>query len=145
MFTRSTRPTTPRRRRGLTLLAGAAVVTMLAAGCATTRVSVDSAGGQGNDFSLLADISADSRFVAGDTNDVWDVFRHDTVTGITDRVSVNSDGSQGNDYTDDATISVGGRYVAFESTATNLVPGDTNNRADIFVHDTDTGGAWVTG
>ncbi len=98
---------------------------------------------------LIADTSAGRavarRFVAGDTNDVWDVFRHDTVTGITDRVSVNSDGSQGNDYTDDATISVGGRYVAFESTATNLVPGDTNNRADIFVHDTDTGGAWVTG
>ncbi len=28
-----------------------------------------------------------------------------------------------------------GRYVAFSSTATNLVPGDSNGREDVFVHD----------
>lgn len=28
-----------------------------------------------------------------------------------------------------------GRYVAFDSTASNLVPGDTNFRKDIFIHD----------
>ena len=27
------------------------------------------------------------------------------------------------------------RYVAFESCATNLVPGDTNNTRDVFAHD----------
>ena len=32
-----------------------------------------------------------------------------------------------------------GRYVAFESDATNLVTGDNNAAADIFVHDTQTG------
>src|SRR5207253_1611748 len=34
-----------------------------------------------------------------------------------------------------ASISADGRYVAFESTATNLVVGDTNGRLDVFVHD----------
>jgi Tol biopolymer transport system component len=34
-----------------------------------------------------------------------------------------------------AAISADGRYVAFASSATNLVPGDTNGRADIFVRD----------
>ena len=33
-------------------------------------------------------------------------------------------------------ISADGRYVAFASAATNLVPGDTNNAADIFMRDT---------
>jgi Tol biopolymer transport system component len=32
-------------------------------------------------------------------------------------------------------ISPDGRYVAFFSEATNLVPGDTNGRGDLFVHD----------
>lgn len=33
------------------------------------------------------------------------------------------------------TISAEGRYVAFHSEATDLVPGDTNGRTDVFVHD----------
>lgn len=36
-------------------------------------------------------------------------------------------------------ISANGRYVAFASTANNLVPGDTNNRQDMFVYDRETG------
>ena len=32
-------------------------------------------------------------------------------------------------------ISAGGRYVAYASAASNLVPGDTNDLTDIFVHD----------
>ena len=55
--------------------------------------------------------------------------------GTFTRVSVSSSGEQGNMHSDDATISANGRHVAFASFATNLVPGDTNNRADIFVHD----------
>ena len=35
-------------------------------------------------------------------------------------------------------VSADGRYVAFESNATNLVPGDTNNAYDVFVHDRQT-------
>ena len=32
-----------------------------------------------------------------------------------------------------------GRYVAFTSSASNLVPGDTNEQSDVFVHDRQTG------
>src|SRR3981189_1487676 len=36
-------------------------------------------------------------------------------------------------------ISADGRYVAFRSDASNLVPGDTNFLADVFVRDLQTG------
>ena len=38
-----------------------------------------------------------------------------------------------------ASISADGRYVAFSSDAPNLVPGDTNDAFDVFVHDRETG------
>src|SRR5262249_48515409 len=38
-----------------------------------------------------------------------------------------------------ASLSADGRYVAFESTATNLVSGDTNGASDVFLKDTVTG------
>ncbi len=116
---------------------------------ATTRVSVDSSGGQGNDTSYLPSISADGRFVAfgslarnlvpGDTNGYTDVFVHDRQIGTTTLVSVDSSGGQGNDTSYDPSISADGRLVAFASYATNLVPGDTNRRLDVFVHDQKSG------
>jgi Tol biopolymer transport system component len=120
----------------------------------TTRVSVDSSGGQGNgDCSLtgVAAISGNGRFIAfesessnlvpGDTNASIppfrgnDVFVHDCVTGSTTRVSVDSSGTQGNDMSDSPSVSFDGRYVAFGSMASNLALGDTNGRYDIFVRD----------
>jgi len=68
-----------------------------------------------------------------------DVFVHDRTTGVTERVSVDSSGSEANNNSIDPSISADGRYVAFESLASNLVAGDTNNREDIFVHDRTTG------
>ena len=59
--------------------------------------------------------------------------------GNTTRVSVASDGTQSNNDSYNPSISANGRYVAFESEATNLVRGDTNNFRDIFVHDRQTG------
>jgi Tol biopolymer transport system component len=114
----------------------------------TERVSVDSAGVQSNGSSGwmggLA-ISGDGRHVAffsdatnlvtGDTNGQRDVFVHDRASGVTARVSVDSADNQGNDFSSDPAISGDGRYVAFYSSATNLVLGDTNGVADIFVHD----------
>ncbi len=60
--------------------------------------------------------------------------------GSTERVSVASDGSQGNsdsggDVDRDVAISADGRHIAFDSWASNLVSGDTNDCADMFVHD----------
>ena len=113
----------------------------------TTRVSIDSDGMEGNMTSMYPSISADghyvtfysnaSNFVDGDTNGKGDVFVRDTVANTTTRVSVDSSGVQGNDYSGGtSSISADGRYVAFESSASNLVSGDTNGTNDIFVRDT---------
>src|SRR5262245_14546477 len=102
----------------------------------TTRVSVDSAGSQGDDSSFRPAISEDGRFVAfasdasnlvaGDTNGVTDVFVHDRATGITERVSVDSSGIEGNGASGAPDLSPDGRFVAFHSLASNLVAGDGN-------------------
>jgi len=115
----------------------------------TIRVSVASDGTQGNGWSGISSISADGRFVAfsslannlvsGDTNGFYDIFVHDRVTGQTNRVNIASDGTQGNSWSNDPSISTDGRFVAFESPANNLVPGDTNGKGDIFIHDRVTG------
>jgi hypothetical protein len=65
------------------------------------------------------------------------VFVHDRQAGTTERVSVASDGTQANggSHVFSPAISADGRYVAFESWASNLVPGDTNERDDVFVRD----------
>ena len=55
--------------------------------------------------------------------------------GHTTRVSVATGGVQGSGNSSDVSLSADGRYMAFESTANNLVAGDTNNRSDIFIHD----------
>jgi len=98
-------------------------------------------------------ISADGRYIAfpsersdlvpGDTNGRTDIFVRDLQTDTTERVSLTSAGAQATSPTgrDDEmffsppAISADGRYVAFDSLATDLVPGDTNGAADIFVRD----------
>src|SRR5439155_15305607 len=114
---------------------------------ATERVSVDSVGAQGNGASFAPGLSADGRFVAflstasnlvpGDTNGVQDVFVHDRLTGTTERVSVDSVGAQGSGASFAPGLSPDGRFVAFGSRASNLVPGDTNAVADVFVRGPD--------
>jgi len=120
----------------------------------TTRVSVGKSGRQANGPSAFAAISADGRYVAfesmasnlvrGDTNKLGDVFVRELATGKTTRVSLNSRGAQARckvsycESTEPA-LSAHGRYVAFESSATNLVPHDTNKLADVFVRDRRTG------
>jgi len=115
----------------------------------TTRVSVSSAGVEGNSLSFQARISADGRFVAfhssatnlvaGDTNAAQDVFVRDLQTNTTERVSVAAGGAQGNGSAGAPSISSDGRFVAFYGQATNLVAGDTNGNQDIFVRDRQSG------
>ena len=112
----------------------------------TTRVSVALTGVPVD--AAAASISGDGRYVAyqsfspqltpGDTNVHADVFVHDRETGETSMVSVASDGTQGNAESGHPSISADGRYVAFQSAASNLVHGDTNNESDVFVHDRQT-------
>ena len=115
---------------------------------ATSRVSVDSTGAQANGINANPKISGDGRYityysnasnlVANDTNGLSDVFVHDRITGVTTRVSVDSAGTEGNDASLVPFPSRDGRYIAFLSYATNLVPGDTNTKTDVFVHDRNT-------
>ena len=111
----------------------------------TERVSVSADGVQGNSGSFGASLSANGRWVAfssyawnlvpNDTNGEEDTFVYDRQTSTIERASVASDGTQGNNDSQNASISADGRYVAFESTASDLVSGDTNAATDVFVHD----------
>jgi Tol biopolymer transport system component len=137
------------------LLAG--VVTLVAcefasAQPATTRANLGPSDVQANgptNIRARTAISADGRFVAfdsvadnlvaGDTNTHEDVFVRDRQTGTTTRVSVGPGGIQADERSVRPAISADGRWVAFESRASNLVAGDTNGAADVFVHDRQTG------
>jgi len=112
----------------------------------TRRISVASNGTQGNYSSYSPSISGDGRYVAyfseasnlvsGDTHNSSDIFVYDTQLNTTRRLSVASNGTQGNYGSYSPSISGDGRYVAYQSDASNLVSGDTNNSSDIFVYDT---------
>ena len=114
----------------------------------TTLVSVSSAGVQGNEESTLSAVSEQgqrvvfqsraSNLVAGDTNNLFDVFVHDIASATTIRVSVTSAGVQGNGASWNPGISADGRFVVFQSSASNLVSGDTNDAIDVFVRDLQT-------
>ena len=111
----------------------------------TSRVSVATSGTQANGQSSLPTISADGVFVAfasaadnlvtGDTNTHQDIFVRNRLSGETTRVNVASGGVQANKVSDKPAISADGRHIAFVSYANNLVPDDTNEIEDIFVHD----------
>jgi Tol biopolymer transport system component len=122
----------------------------------TERVNVSSTGAEANRESFRGMVSADGRFVGfrssasnlapHDTNRALDVFVHDRVTGKTVRVSVATGGAQARGqgvsklvrhsaFMSRPFLSRHGRYAAFTSRAGNLVRGDTNGHADVFVRD----------
>jgi len=137
----------------------------------TTLVSKSSAGVKGNGDSgyffnngAVPAVSATGRYVAfvsSATNLVPDlglggggVFVHDRDAdgdgvfdepgGVTTvRVSVSSAGVPNDGWSSGPAISASGRFVSFFSSATNLVPNDTNGVIDVFVHDRDTDGDGV--
>lgn len=116
----------------------------------TTRLTVNSNGIESNSDAFIAagSVSADGRYVVftsdatnlvtNDTNNAFDVFVEDRWLKQITRVSVNNDGKPGDLNSSQPAISADGRYIAFSSYATNLVPNDTNNVADIFVYDQQT-------
>jgi Tol biopolymer transport system component len=75
--------------------------------------------------------------VAGDTNETSDVYVRDFKTNRFVRISVTTDGGQPTGFADsfNPCISRNGRFVGFASNAADLVPGDTNEHADIFLRD----------
>ncbi len=114
-----------------------------------TRVSINTSDVQGNSNCNAGAVSEDGRFVAfssestnlvsGDNNGSPDIFLRDRLNGVTTRVSVATSGAEANDYCGRPAISADGYFIAFYSTASNLVDGDTNNRADIFIRERLTG------
>ena len=114
-----------------------------------TRVSTDGTGAQGNsssygpvfspDGTKVAFYSLASNLVPNDTNGAIDIFVKDLLSGETIRIATNAAGAQGNDYSYQAVFSPDGTKVAFYSYASNLVAGDTNNNADIFIKDLNSG------
>jgi Tol biopolymer transport system component len=118
----------------------------------THGVELDSVGtggtpaGSGDD-SFLPALSGDGRYVvfetkapfdaAHDTNGTYDIYLHDRVAGTTRLISHAAGGTAGNAQSFEGNggpvISQDGSTVAFASDASNLVPGDNNNRTDIFV------------
>jgi Tol biopolymer transport system component len=90
------------------------------------------------DGRFVAFISVARDLVVGDHNEVGDVFMHDTRTETTIRASVSAVGDEvcgpfSDDCISGAAVSSGGRFVAFNSTASTVVPDDTNRDSDVFV------------
>jgi Tol biopolymer transport system component len=77
--------------------------------------------------------------VAGDDNEVFDVFVHDLLTRTTVRVSVAASGQASQDGATHPAISADGRYVAFERAVAPLVRGamtvHLSNEYQIYVHE----------
>ena len=116
----------------------------------TVLASINQAGtGGGNGDSLPIELSTNGQFalfessasdlVPGDTNNVTDVFVRDLVHETNILVSIGTDGGCANGVSGESAMTPDGRYVAFASTASNLVPGDTNGLRDIFVRDLQNG------
>ncbi|MDS4012184.1 MAG: M10 family metallopeptidase C-terminal domain-containing protein [Defluviicoccus sp.] len=117
-------------------------VKTLAAG-AISLVSTAANGTQGNggsydpifspDGTKMAFRSDASNLVPGDSNGSPDIFIKTLATGAIARISTDAAGAQANGGSGELVFSPDGTKVAFRSDASNLVAGDTNNRADIFV------------
>lgn len=114
----------------------------------TECISVTPAGIPANNASTYPSISADGRYVAFSSAasdiipgliHVGGIYVRDRVLGITFLVSQSSTGEQGNNGSTMPSISADGQMVAFQSTATNLVPGDTNGVSDVFVREISAG------
>jgi Tol biopolymer transport system component len=118
---------------------------------ATGRVIRASVGvaGESDLPSFLPAISGDGRhvtFVSQSTNlvpdhpgFVTDLFVRDTVAERTRLVSATPQGVPGNDSAWTSALDHTGRHIAYYTSASNLVPGDTNGAQDVLLFDQETG------
>nr|WP_017200485.1 S-layer homology domain-containing protein [Arthrobacter sp. M2012083] len=115
-------------------------------------VRLVSATPQGQPGDLRSDgpaISADGKFVAfvSDATNLsnaflpgtQDIYIRDLTGDSTQLVSATPSGNRGNGGSLAASVSSDGRFVAFFSTASDLVAGDSNGVADVFVRDVKSG------
>lgn len=124
----------------------------------TTRINVSTTGAQGNGIRLTppsVSIDGAGRYVAFQTDDsnlvpgsantctvvepgrqpCPGIFVRDLRSGGIRLINVSDAGALANGPSQFPVISADGRYVAFLSSASNLVPGDTNHAWDVFVVD----------
>jgi hypothetical protein len=112
----------------------------------TSLISRTASGAPANGSSLLPRVSANGRYVVyqsfatdlpGGSPTFFDglVYRYDIVTKKTILVSKTPSGALPLAGAGDTAISATGRYIAYESQAHNIVPGDHNSKADIFLYD----------
>jgi len=110
------------------------------------RLSKPSGGGQSNGHSRNADMAEYVMVVAFDSNAtnfvlgdgvLRDVYVYDDTGSsfVVERISADINGGNGNGVSELPKISGDGRFIAFNSTASDLIVGDTNGVKDIFVHD----------
>jgi Tol biopolymer transport system component len=97
-------------------------------------------------FSVSADAeriafdSAADNLVANDTNRHRDVFVRDLAGNTNLLVSTDTNGvAGGNGVSTHPVLDATGRFAAFDSSAANLLSGDTNNARDVFLRDLQTG------
>jgi Tol biopolymer transport system component len=113
--------------------------------CNVHRASVDVQGNEVPFWSMGTSVTYDGRYVSfstmsslmpADTNGTaFDVYLLDLQTNTLELISVALGGASGNlDSHSPGFLSADGRYVAFTSSASDLVPGDTND-TDAFVRD----------
>ena len=89
---------------------------------------------------IIAFESTATNVIPADANGgVSDIFIVSIFNTALELVTVNATGEQANGGSFYASVSRDGEFVAFMSFASNLVTGDTNGRADIFVKDMTTG------
>ena len=108
----------------------------------TELLSVSSAGEPASSASFGGAITADGRVAAfwsdasnlvpGDANGLSDVFARDRRASVTQRVSVSIAGGDSNGNSAAYALDADGTLAIFESHASNLVAGDTNDATDVF-------------
>ncbi len=96
----------------------------------------------GGDSTRIAFHSASPNLVPGDKNDFWDIFLYSKNKPLK-RISLTYNKAERNQGDESATrdvkpsISGNGLYVAYVTTATNVVPNDTNGFQDVFIYDSE--------
>ncbi|MBA9064546.1 VCBS repeat-containing protein [Methylobacterium fujisawaense] len=109
----------------------------------STRSDGREANGASPHFVLSADgntlvfASDADNLVDGDTNAKRDIFSKDLRTGVVTRLTAVGS-TEANGDSDRFNLSPDGKKLVFVSDASNLVDGDTNDTADVFVKDLDT-------
>lgn len=120
----------------------------------TLLVSADPNGVSGNGISAEPAISGDGRYVAftssatnlvaGDVNQVTDVFVRDLSTGTTLLASRKINGSgPGNKASYSPVLSADGRWLLFRSKATDLASGSFTGIENLFLRDMESGTNWA--